>query len=117
MPDNPVVWIIAILALAVVVIVALWKGQVVEVDLKPPRLRFKRQGERGGAGTISVGSGMTIENSTTGDIAGVKTAGTGGPGGGQGTISVARRARIAGATTGDIAGVKHSGRSDEETEC
>lgn len=115
MPDNPIVWIIAILALAVVVIVALWKGQMVEVDLKPPRLRFKRHGENSGG--VTVGSGMTIENSTTGDIAGVKSTGVGGPVGGEGTISVAQGARITGATTGDIAGVKHAGPGDEETKC
>ena len=111
MPDNPLVWIIAILALAVVVIVALWKGQMVEVELKPLRLKFKRHGGDG-TGGVSVGSGLKVENSKLGDIAGVKGAGAALP---EGSVTVAQGARIAGSTTGDIVGVKHGG-TGEETE-
>lgn len=107
MPDNPIVWIVAIVATAIVVVFALWKGQVVEVELKPPRLRFKRRG--GGEDTgISVASGMTIENSTTGDIAGVKTSAPHGPAETGDRVSVAQGARLSGARTGDIVGIKQS---------
>lgn len=106
MPDNPIVWIVAIVAGAAVVLFALWKGQLVEVELKPLRLRFKRAGEAGSG--ISVAEGLTVDQATTGDIAGVKTAGSGttAP---EGAVSVAKGARITGSTTGDIVGVKQTG--------
>jgi hypothetical protein len=109
-PDNPVVWIIAIVAVFVVVLVALWKGQMVEVELKPLRLRFKRAGGAGEAGGgISVGEGMVIKDSKTGDIAGVKAAGATSPGG---TVSVGKGAQITDSTTGDIVGVKQAGSGE-----
>jgi hypothetical protein len=107
-PDNPVVWIIAIVAVFVVVLVALWKGQMVEVELKPLRLRFKRQGSSGGGG-ISVGDGMVIKGSKTGDIAGVKGSGAAAP---EGDVSVGKGAQITDATTGDIVGVKQTGATE-----
>lgn len=106
MPDDPIVWIVAIVAGAVVVLLALWKGQFVEVELNPPKLRFKRRHE-GGDG-ISVGAGMVIEGSRTGDIAGMKLDG-GGAAAPEGPVAVAAGARITGASTGDIVGVKQSG--------
>lgn len=115
MPDNPIVWIAAIVATAVVVLVALWKGQLVEVELKPPRLRFRRRGA--GDGGVSVGAGLTVENATTGDIAGVKSTGRGdgaaAPSGVQ--VTVAQGARISGSRTGDIVGIKQSGMADRDS--
>lgn len=107
MPDNPLVWIVAILAGAVVVLVTLGKGQVVEVELKPLRLRFKRTGGTGGS--ISVGEGMVIKGSKTGDIAGVKGSGAAAP---EGDVSVGKGAQITDATTGDIVGVKQTGATE-----
>lgn len=62
-----------------------------------------RQGASRGAG-ISVGKSLTITNSRTGDIAGIKVSGKGQavP---PGTIDVARDARVTDAEVGDIAGV------------
>jgi hypothetical protein len=77
---------------------------VVEVELKPLRLRFKRTGGTGGS--ISVGEGMVIKDSKAGDIAGVKGAGVAAP---EGTVSVGKGAQISGSTTGDIVGVKQTG--------
>lgn len=114
MPDNPMVWIIAILALAIVVIVALWKGQMVEVDVNPLRLRFKRHGGASDAPGISVGAGMSIDHSTTGDIVGVKAQGPTLPPGAEGHVTVAQGAHIRSARTGDIAGVKQAGGSGPE---
>jgi hypothetical protein len=103
-PDNPLVWIVAIVAGAAVVLFALWKGQMVEVELKPLRLRFKRAGE--GATGVSVGEGMVIKESKTGDIAGMKGAAAPPP---EGTVSVGKGAQITQSTTGDIVGVKQTG--------
>jgi hypothetical protein len=101
MPDNPTIWIVAIIAGALVVLLALWKGQFVEVDLNPPRLRFKR-GAAGAAG-VSVAKGIEVEASKVGDIAGAKGAVP------EGNVSVAEGARIKGSTIGNIVGVEQGG--------
>lgn len=108
MPDDPIVWIVAIIAAGLVALLALWKGQFVEIELNPPKLRFKRRQD--GDGGISVGAGLTVEGSRTGDIAGMKLEGGGAAAvAPEGPVSVAAGARIAGSSTGDIAGVKQTG--------
>ena len=117
MPDDPTVWIIAVLVAGIVVIFALWKGDFVEVSLDPLRLKFKRQSVQPqqtppGDTKISVGEGMKITNSKTGDIVGTKTetretqhhddaSNTG-------NIEVGRNASVKDSETGDIAGIKRS---------
>ena len=43
MPQDPVVWILLIVAVAIVVLFALWRGDVVEVTTKPLGLKFRRK--------------------------------------------------------------------------
>jgi hypothetical protein len=101
MPDNPTIWIVAIIAGALVVLLALWKGQFVDVELNPLRLRFKR-GAAGAAG-VSVAKGIDVEASKVGDIAGVKGTAP------EGNVSVAEGARIKGSTVGNIVGIEQGG--------
>jgi TIR domain len=69
----------------------------------PPLRNSPKKGASSGDG-ISVSEGMTITNSTVGDIVGAKISGRDAMG--HGRIDVARNARIQGANVGDIVGLK-----------
>lgn len=117
MPQDPVVWIVLFVAVTIVVLFALWRGDVVEVTTKPLGLKFKRKasgkvGDGGKAG-VSVGEGMTITGSEVGgDIVGVKTSGPGGSASGSETpVRVLGKAKVEDTKVkGDIAGRKDSDR-------
>jgi hypothetical protein len=117
MPDDPTTWIVAIIVVGAVVAFAIWRGNFVEFQAKPFKLRFKRDAPAPGAegSGISVGKGMKITGSKVGDIAGVKTSG---PAGARAPrVSVGEGARIEDSEAGDIAGVKSGGgkpRPDEK---
>ena len=71
MPENVFVWIVLIVAGAIVLLVALKNGRFVSVRIRACRQEFKRNesSQRG----IRVGRGVKLSNSTIGgDIAAVK---------------------------------------------
>ena len=129
MPDDPLLWIVAVLVGGVVVIVALALGGVVEVGLDPLRLSFRRKTEAGREG-VSVLEEADIEHAEIGRVTGVARE-AGGASAGPSTegavseIDVARKAKIRGGKIGDISGISVSGnkagsppakhRGDDET--
>ena len=108
LPNDPVVWIIAILVLGVVVLVALVLGGRVEVGLDPLRLSFRRK-QAAGQDKVSVLDEAEIENAEVGNVTGVTRQAEGGDGGQVTDISVARGARIKGGKLGDISGMTVTG--------
>lgn len=114
MPNDPVVWIIAILVAGVVVLVALVLGGKVEVGLDPLRLSFKRR-QASGREKIDVLEGAELEEMDVGDVTGeVRGAGTGEEGRVT-DISVARGAKFKGGKVGDITGRRLSGGDTKAT--
>jgi hypothetical protein len=114
MPDDPKVWIILIIAGAVVIALlgtlAIRSGRRLKITRDGVEIdRSAADKEEGGKSNISVASGARITGSKTGDIAGVKGAGEV-----NGSIDVAKGARIDNAEVGDIAGVKSDGEEDKQ---
>ncbi len=108
MPDDPLVWIIALLVGGVVLIVALSLGGVVDIGLKPLRLSFRRketpkapQRER-----VSVLDEAQLHDVEAGNVTGVsQDAGSRGETGIARDVDVGRKAKIRGGKLGDISGV------------
>jgi len=105
MPDNPWLWGLAILVVAVVLVVALRRGGKVEAGVGPTSLKFEARKEPGGS-EVSVLDQGEVRDATVGDITGVEADG-GGPG--PRKVDVARGARITGSNVGDITGVRTGG--------
>ena len=102
MPQDPVVWIVLVVAVSLVIIFAVWK----------------RRGVKGGAGgatfeitseqqktDIKVAQGAKLEQVKAGDIAGVKGTGIAADGS---NVEVANGLQAKEAELGDIVGVKKS---------
>lgn len=115
MPNDPLVWIVAIVVGGAVVALALVLGGFVEVGLNPLKLSFKRK-TAPAQERVSVLDEAEIEDAEVGRITGVtRTAGD--SSGKVSDIDVARKARIKGGKIGDITGVSVSGgkAGDEPT--
>jgi len=108
MPNDPVVWIIAILVAGVVVLVALVLGGKVEVGLDPLRLSFKRK-QAPAQEKISVLEGAELEGTETGNITGDARSAGAGEEGKVTDISVGRGAKFKNGKVGDISGRTVSG--------
>lgn len=108
LPNDPLVWIIAILVLGVVVLVALILGGRVEVGLDPLRLSFRRK-QAAGQDKVSVLDEAEIEDAEVGNVTGVSRQAEDDSGGQVTDISVARGARIKGGKLGDISGMTVTG--------
>ena len=115
MPNDPLIWIILILAVALIVALALWKGRGLRVskdrDGFSVEVERSSEGNTGGEskGTtdgIRVAEGARIKESRVGDIAGVKTL-SAAPAVDK-DIEVASGVRINKAEVGDIVGDKQS---------
>lgn len=102
MPNDPMVWIVAILAGAVVVLVGLSLGGVLDVGVNPPRLRFTRKAapaqER-----VDVLSKAKIDQAKAGHVTGAEVDGETD---GNLDISVLSKAQITKSELGDITGVR-----------
>ncbi len=114
MPEDPKVWIILIIAAALVIALlgtlAIRNGRRLKITRDGVEIdRSAADEDDGGKGTISVAAGATITGSKTGDIAGVKGAGEV-----SGSIDVAKDMNIDNAEVGDIAGVKRDGEQDRQ---
>jgi hypothetical protein len=105
MPDNPWIWVLALVIAAAVLFVALRRGGKVEAGVGSTKLKFEARKEPGTTG-VSVLDQGTIENSTVGDVTGV--AG-GAEAAGESRVEVAKGATITGSTVGDLTGVRAGG--------
>jgi hypothetical protein len=110
MPDNPWLWGLAILVVAVVLVVALRRGGKVEAGVGPTSLKFEARKQPDGSEVTVLDQGE-VRDATVGDITGVE-ADAGGPG--PRRVDVGRGARITGSTVGDITGVRTGGRKPDE---
>lgn len=108
MPDNPWIWALAILVVAVVLVVALRRGGKVEAGVGPTSLKFEARKEPEG-GEVSVLERGEVRDATVGDVTGIEGAAAG-----PRKVDVARGARITGSTVGDITGVRSGGKADGE---
>jgi hypothetical protein len=104
MPDNPWLWGLAILVVAVVLVVALRRGGKVEAGVGPTSLKFEARREPDGS-EVSVLDRGEIRDATVGDVTGVEADGGPGPR----KVDVGRGARVTGSTVGDITGVRTGG--------
>ncbi len=77
MPDNPWIWALAILVVAVVLVVALRRGGKVEAGVGPTRLKFEARKEAEG-GEVSVLDRGEVRDATVGDVTGVEFGRRGG---------------------------------------
>ncbi|MEQ8354041.1 MAG: hypothetical protein RH942_00775 [Kiloniellaceae bacterium] len=113
MPQDPLLWTIAIVVGGVVVIVALALGGIVEVGLDPLRLSFRRKKDAGRE-SVSVLDQAEIEDAEIGSVTGVaREPGSAAEGGRVSDIDVARKAKIKGGKIGDISGVTIAGKKDD----
>jgi uncharacterized protein YuzE len=101
-----------IVAAALVFVLAIWFGRRLRVSLKrgddsvSVELGGQLQENSAGVPTINVGEGLIIENSKTGDIAGVESEQSGGALAGKQPIKLAQGARVTGSEVGDIVAIK-----------
>lgn len=113
MPQDPVVWIVLIAAVAVVFALAVWfgrgitvrkddKGFELTVQESNPQSKQNSSQQSNNQG-VSVGEGLVIKGSKVGDIAGIKGASQSGE---NQPVTVAKNAQIEASEVGDIAGVK-----------
>lgn len=102
MPDVPWLWGLLIVAVAGVVAFAIWKGRGLKISKNDSGLGIEVEKADSPQAGISVGRGIRIENSTVGDVSGVKNS-EATPGG---SVDVAHNARLENARVGDISGVK-----------
>jgi hypothetical protein len=107
MPNDPVVWIVAIVVGGAVVALALVLGGFVEVGLDPLKLSFKRK-KAPDQERVSILDEAEIEEAEVGNITGVTRA-AGDSDDKVSDIEVARKARIKGGKIGDITGVSVAG--------
>lgn len=115
MPNDPIVWTILIILAVVVVLLALWIGDVVEVGLDPPTLKFKGRKREAPPSGIRIGPKAQIERARFGDITGYK--GTGAAGGRPtGPVDIVSGAHVTDTVFGDIIGVQDVGVQDTPPE-
>jgi hypothetical protein len=107
-PSNPTVWIVLIVAVAVVVLYAMWKGRGFNVVKKKGSWQATlKEPER--PSDVSVASGLEVgAQGNVGNITGVESAGSSQPE--LGKVEVANNAKVAG-KTGNITGVSIKGSS------
>ena len=112
MPADPVVWIVLIVAVAIVAALTLWLGRGLKLKLQGFGMDIKeRQSGPADSGTTVFKEGQVVKGGTVGNITGVKNQG--GEGGAlRGKIDVASGVRIEG-SAGDITGVEITGKPRE----
>ena len=108
MPDNPWIWVLAILIGGAVLIFALRRGGKVEAGVGPTSLKFEARKEPE-ATEVSVLDKGRIEDSKVGDVTGVSGGVSGAAPTGPTRVKVAEGAEIRGSTVGDISGVRLDG--------
>jgi hypothetical protein len=111
MPDNPWIWVLAIVIGGAVVLFALRRGGNVKAKVGGISLESEARKEPETAEVSVLDSGR-IENSRVGDVSGVSGAAI--PPG-PSRIEVGKGAEITGSVVGDISGVRLDGgkRADE----
>jgi hypothetical protein len=112
MPNDPLIWIVAIVVGGAVIALALTLGGFVEVGFDPLRLSFRRK-QAPARERVSLLDEAEIENAEVGKITGVtrQTGETSETEGKVSDIEVARKAKITGGKIGDITGVSVTGAS------
>lgn len=114
MPPEPWLWALAIVVGGAVVVFALIKGGVVEVNLDPPSLKFRRKAQDAQE-RVKVLEEAEIEQSKVRDIIGDERTGESSPQpGGTREIEVGKGLKIKGSDVGDILGVKGGGSGEEK---
>jgi hypothetical protein len=108
-PNEPVVWVVLIVLVALVLGIAIWRHYSVVVRKGDAELRLERPSESTSAG-VTVAEKATIEDAEVGNITGVQGPGEGTP---APSVDVASGARIKKAKVGDITGVVHQPRSGQ----
>ena len=105
MPDDPLIWLAAIVVGGAVVCVALALGGFVEVSLKPLRLSFRRK-KGPSREKVSVLDKAEVEDAEVGTITGVLRENAGDDAQDiNRDVDVARNAKIKRSKLGDISGV------------
>ena len=105
MPDNPWIWVLAIVVGAAVLVFALRRGGKVKAGVGAASLEFEERKEPE-ATEVSVLDKGRIRDSAVGDVTGV--SGAAAPTGPT-RVEVAKGAEITGSVVGDISGVRLDG--------
>ena len=105
MPNNPWIWVLAIVVGAVVLVIALRRGGKVKAGVGAASLEFEERKEPDDA-DVSVLDHGRVEESELGNVIGV--AGAAGLAG-KARVDVAKGAEISRSKTGDIIGVQLGG--------
>ena len=110
MPQDPTVWIVLIVAAALVLGLALWLGRGLRIRKDKRGFSFeaeKGQPEPASDNDVVVGRGLRIDKAKVGDITGIKSDGFDAmPSAKQKSIDVLSEGSISDTSTGDISGIK-----------
>jgi hypothetical protein len=101
-------WTIGVVVLAIVVLYALGKGYNVRLKRNNMEASFEKNDKRPAQASVSVGKGIKIQGSKTGDISGIKADTSGGSPttAAAAPIDVMQNAKIDDSELGDISGIK-----------
>ena len=104
MPNDPWIWVLALVIGGAVLIFALRRGGRIEAGVGPTTFKFEPR-EQPEDTTVSVLDEATVEDSTVGDVIG--TRGEAAPGGNT-RVDVAKGAKFRGSEVRDIVGIDRS---------
>jgi len=105
MPSNPTVWIVLIIAAAIIVGLMVWKG--IGGTFARGKLKVTLHDAPKAAPEVRVAEGLRTEGGKVGNITGVKAAGTDTPAASK--VDVANEASFSKTNVGDITGVDQTG--------
>ena len=104
MPNDPWIWVLAIVLGAVVLVIALRRGGKVKAGVGGASLEFEERKEPETA-EVSVLKRGRVKDAQVGDVTGISGAAPAGPM----RVDVAEGAEITGGSVGDISGVRVDG--------
>ena len=114
MENNQILlWGIGFIVLALVVLYALHKGYNVKLKRKNMEASFQKNDKESAHANISVGKGMKIKRSKTGDIEGIKTSGAPPSATSVSSVDVLENADIEDSELGNIGGIKSEQKSKD----
>lgn len=112
---SDTVWIVLIVAAALIVGLALWLGRSIKIKKGSDGFSVETEGEEKPEDEtkVRVGENLVIKDSTAGDVTGIVDQGEGKEGASKEDVEVLKGGKIENTDLGDITGVKKGNQSSE----